>query len=562
MPQTIKYTGTQVRWSELPVTGKQSTWNPGHQEERSDAEAALLKGTGLFTDVVALSDLNPAALQSLVSGAVNLPGRPRALLFGNSIAYQNTRVMAAGLGTSVSVPYNSGTLAPAGSTALTVAANTLAASGKCAVQLHDGTFHLTTYTGGGTTTITLGTPLPRYVSNSQGTVTTYAGDWPDNISLQIGMLTGALAQLGNPIELISVQGDSGNSARQMLFSLRWYIERYRPDYVIFIGFCENDIPAGVSAESIIAMHKSAAATCLTLRTRPIFFSPLPSNSYTAGAQATVFDTVKTFVLNTLPTLFPNVSIPAIDASSPWLDLTAPTLRKPLTSVSTDGIHPDRAKRWTAANYFVSALQAIFGTRSSLADLAWNTNPTLTGSGGAVVNVTNSGVADGWTARQANHGATPVASKNSDGSQKIAVASFVAGGTAPTLWVVQTVPPVFNNADLAKYAAIKVFVKLRVNSATGLDWFGPQLRYNDTTEQGSAGNSSSGAGNYVGSDAGLVGKIVTLETFAVPAQLRAAGTDYYDIRFFLKCQPSVSVAYDIDIFEIGWTQASPDEVFYA
>jgi hypothetical protein len=66
MSKTIKYTGTQVRWPELAYTGKQSVWQPGEQDERSDAEAALLLATGLFTQVYTLNDL---PLPSLVSGA-------------------------------------------------------------------------------------------------------------------------------------------------------------------------------------------------------------------------------------------------------------------------------------------------------------------------------------------------------------------------------------------------------------------------------------------------------------------------------------------------------------
>lgn len=52
MSKTIKYIGTQDRWPELAITGKQSNWRPGQQEERSDSEAALLLGTGLFSGVL------------------------------------------------------------------------------------------------------------------------------------------------------------------------------------------------------------------------------------------------------------------------------------------------------------------------------------------------------------------------------------------------------------------------------------------------------------------------------------------------------------------------------
>ena len=48
---TIKYVGSKNNWPELSVTGKQSVWLNGQQEFRSQDEAMLLLGTGLFDDV-------------------------------------------------------------------------------------------------------------------------------------------------------------------------------------------------------------------------------------------------------------------------------------------------------------------------------------------------------------------------------------------------------------------------------------------------------------------------------------------------------------------------------
>lgn len=44
----IKYTGTQQRWPELAVTGRQSVWSPGQMEDRTAAEAASLIAAGNF----------------------------------------------------------------------------------------------------------------------------------------------------------------------------------------------------------------------------------------------------------------------------------------------------------------------------------------------------------------------------------------------------------------------------------------------------------------------------------------------------------------------------------
>lgn len=72
MPKTIKYIGTRDRWPELAITGKQSLWQPGQQEERSDAEAALLFATGFFAGVpvqVEVSLIPEAAIATSV-GAI------------------------------------------------------------------------------------------------------------------------------------------------------------------------------------------------------------------------------------------------------------------------------------------------------------------------------------------------------------------------------------------------------------------------------------------------------------------------------------------------------------
>lgn len=45
----IKYTGTSDNYSELSVTGNQSVWKIGQQEERPAAEANSLLSTGLFS---------------------------------------------------------------------------------------------------------------------------------------------------------------------------------------------------------------------------------------------------------------------------------------------------------------------------------------------------------------------------------------------------------------------------------------------------------------------------------------------------------------------------------
>lgn len=61
MKTTIKYIGDSERYSELDVTGNQSVWLKGQQEDRSGSEAAALLETGLFsaTSVSVTANVDP-----------------------------------------------------------------------------------------------------------------------------------------------------------------------------------------------------------------------------------------------------------------------------------------------------------------------------------------------------------------------------------------------------------------------------------------------------------------------------------------------------------------------
>lgn len=74
MPKTIKYIGTQDRWPEISVTGRQSVWGRGQEDERSDVEAAQLLATGLFKDLDATRLPEPKV--QAISGVVSGDGSP------------------------------------------------------------------------------------------------------------------------------------------------------------------------------------------------------------------------------------------------------------------------------------------------------------------------------------------------------------------------------------------------------------------------------------------------------------------------------------------------------
>lgn len=68
MSTYVKYIGTADNYAELPVTGKQSVWQVGQGEERSDAEASLLLGTGLFSSAA----LHVTATTNPLSGVIEI----------------------------------------------------------------------------------------------------------------------------------------------------------------------------------------------------------------------------------------------------------------------------------------------------------------------------------------------------------------------------------------------------------------------------------------------------------------------------------------------------------
>jgi len=74
---TIKYVGSQQRWPELSITGKQSAWMPGQQEERGETEAMQLLATGLFQRLSLLERFSGARLVTDGNSLTALGGSPR-----------------------------------------------------------------------------------------------------------------------------------------------------------------------------------------------------------------------------------------------------------------------------------------------------------------------------------------------------------------------------------------------------------------------------------------------------------------------------------------------------
>lgn len=87
MTTALKYIGTLIAgavYSELPVTGKQRTWSAGQIQDCSDADAALLRATGLFSAALNNS-LTPQQLAAVSSSLVN--DQKRLKIVGNNYCF-------------------------------------------------------------------------------------------------------------------------------------------------------------------------------------------------------------------------------------------------------------------------------------------------------------------------------------------------------------------------------------------------------------------------------------------------------------------------------------------
>lgn len=100
MATFIKYIGTADNYAELQITGKQSVWQVGQQEERPDNEAALLLATGLFSTP---PQTVTATTNSLTGGIELSAGGMPIPIVGPSYLYANLPAASSNAGNTVRV---------------------------------------------------------------------------------------------------------------------------------------------------------------------------------------------------------------------------------------------------------------------------------------------------------------------------------------------------------------------------------------------------------------------------------------------------------------------------
>ncbi len=499
-----------------------------------------------WVGVAGLSDTDtPLGLRGVAGESRGL--RPRLLVCGNSIASQ-------------SAPQFTGTTAlsaaevRSGATSITaLSAQTISAGAKIVYLTYTGEWETNTVASAVTaaTTIPLTNPTKKLIRASS-TFTVYATAGFSNIRQNLGMVSVANAMCGGAAEIIYPGYGYGSSTiQQICADLPTLLSRTQPHFVA-LHLLENNVATGESWDSVLKpwLHR-AVEECLRFGATPLVFSCVPSNSVNDAAKSAVWDAQSTYINGGgLRANYPQCV--TFDASTPWLDTSFATQRRPLASVSSDGIHPDSTKRFYVGSLFAAAwADALPPAPADRALSCLNANPTLTGTGGSSSGAGWSGsVATSYTAT-AEAGVTAVGSKNADGSQKL-VMSVAGASNISTTRLLLTCANYTVPSNFGAGMAVRFYVKLRVNSATNVSLIYPSLTFSGgevhSVGQNEADNST---------DTAMQGRVLVLESTAVPVP---DGATTMSLALLVRPQTLGSpsgVAADIDVIEMG---VEPDVIF--
>lgn len=512
----------------------------------SSATIQIPAGSTVFAEAVGA---DATYIQSSVSGG-GVPGltrRPRLLVFGNSIAAQSGHAYD-GVNNSGASDLRAGTTA-----FVSGSAQTISAGAQIAYRTYTGEPEVNTVASAvsASTAVPLTNKTARMVrASAAGTFTVFATQAPGNYRGNWGIVSAAIGMLGFPVEIVTPSyGYGGATIQQMVADLPMYLARTTPHYVA-LHLLENNMTTGETWASIKPWLCRAVEECLRVGAVPLVFSSVPSTTVNDVARSGVWDAQRAYVTGTgagtLEADYPAAR--GIDVSSPWLDTAATTSRPPVSGIATDGIHPDGARRFYCANTVRAKLSDIFPSYiySDRPMACFNVNPKLAGTGGATAGAgtqTGSVVAANYTST-AQSGVTAVLSKNADDTQKIQFAVPGASNISNTDLVLQcqsySLP-----TNVGPTAAVRAYIKFRVNAQANMALFYPQLVM-------SGGESYSVGQNETNmlTDPTLIGKIITAET---PAVLVPPGTTSMLINARLRPQTLVSPSgctADIDVIEMG------------
>jgi len=450
--------------------------------------------------------------------------RPTLLCFGNSIAGQNSRLAAAYTTTATAVAVRAGanqiTLVAGG-----VAALGLVVNDYIAVALKDQSLWVVQVTGIAGEVLTLANRVPTLLRDVGAGVNKVTAPvfWSSNQRLGLGFVNVANALLGGPCHILQGYGYGSGYARNCLNDLPIALKQWNPNYVFFI-LLENDVVGSSSYQRLVDDINFAARTCLNAGAVPIFEYCLPSNSITAGARATVFDQINSY-LGSISTTIPGAY--SINHGALYLDPAKPTLRTPLAGW-TDGVHPNGAYQLAIAQAKLSEMQAIIGRRDTPFGL-FGVNPRLTGTAGTKTGTgtfLGSSVApDNTTITLLGAGVRATTLKNS--SDELMVDFTITGAsdiTATQLQISQTISGTTETLTMSPSTWVKAVVRLRVTDMQRVSM--PNL----TITFGGVNGDVRGAGDFTKLTT-LSNSLLVLETQAIP--LRDPAASSISIQFNLR-----------------------------
>jgi hypothetical protein len=459
--------------------------------------------------------------------------RPRLMVFGNSIAgFSNDSLVTL----TTTVP----SATAAGSLTVTVAAiGSIVNGSKLAFVSYDNTTFYTTVNGAPVgNVVTLASPLPKALRAGAG-VQLYTLDYPGNVRRSSGSFYQGMALMGMPVDYVQGYGYGGGTIQEMILDLPHALEDVRPQYV-YLHLFENSM--ATAGAQLIAYTKMAIETCLNYGAIPLVNTPYPNSSYTAGAQVANYDAVTTYIVNVMPTEYPN-AIP-LNVGNQWVDTAQPTLRTPLAGW-TDGVHPN-ANRYIQIGEFYRTILSPYFTARSIANRSLSTNPLLTGAGGTAGNLIGGSIVPVGFNITAQAGVTTTTSRNADGSLKV-VMSVAGTSNVSTTQTTITVPTVTLGANGgSRTQASMCYFKVKVNQVTGVDFLQLNLNYGDGSASNSTNQQTSSGMVAV---AEILGETLQWESPYLPVPFSPV-----NINGVLNIRPVTGlnngVFVDIDIYEAG------------
>lgn len=492
---------------------------------------------------------------SLSAGGAPLPntrgrrstGRRTILPFGNSISAFSTNILVTG------TLYNN-VDAKSGSFTITLKAadgdltGTFTAASKIVIQLHSGELFKTTVASSAfstVTTITLTEKLPKLCrGNASATVAKYTTAGPTGITRDIGEVNAAVALLGGDIDVINGYGYGNSLSTEQLPDFSKWLRALGPDYT-FLRLFENDIP---SASTITRMQEVAqmfAEVAIGNGVIPIFGSPYPNSSVNTAPKCAIWDSMRDWMLSSLPILVPGA---VVINTSTWLDpANIATSRAPLSTVASDGLHPDPSSRFYIGSLVAPQLPTAFinGDYSLVRLLTRSTNPSMTGTGGAATSAggatTPTGsIAASWTVQTDGTGTAVACAKNADDSQNL---QFSVTGTAnistTTAMIRQTITLATNSGS---YQGLRPVFKVKINSLTTISSISAVFAFSGGEQYNTTLAAVLDNTNF----SPLVGKTFVLEG---PCAEIPDGSTTVSLRLLIKpITGSTTAALNIDVYE--------------